>query len=38
MRADEAGVRMLLTGDAEIEEQTEVLATDGAGRRCAPMS
>ncbi len=30
MRADEAGERILLTGDAEIEEQTEVLATDGA--------
>jgi len=29
LRADEAGIRVLLTGDAEIEEQTEVLATDG---------
>jgi len=31
IRVDEAGERILLTGDAEIEEQTEVLATDGAG-------
>lgn len=31
IRVDEAGVRILLTGDAEIEEQIEVLATDGAG-------
>jgi competence protein ComEC len=30
IRVDEAGTRLLLTGDAEIEEQTEVLATDGA--------
>jgi competence protein ComEC len=30
LRVDEAGERMLLTGDAEIEEQTEVLATVGA--------
>lgn len=31
MMATEAGVRMLLTGDAEIEEQTQVLATVGPG-------
>jgi competence protein ComEC len=30
LRADEYSVRVLLTGDAEIEEQTEVLATVGA--------
>ncbi|HEY1485321.1 MAG TPA: ComEC/Rec2 family competence protein [Micromonosporaceae bacterium] len=30
MRADEGNIRILLTGDAEIEEQTEVLATAGA--------
>jgi competence protein ComEC len=30
IRADEAEERLLLTGDAEIEEQTEVLATVGA--------
>jgi competence protein ComEC len=30
IRADKAGERILLTGDAEIEEQTEVLATVGA--------
>jgi len=30
IRADEAGERLLLTGDAEIEEQTEVLAAVGA--------
>ncbi|HZD97036.1 MAG TPA: ComEC/Rec2 family competence protein, partial [Micromonosporaceae bacterium] len=30
IRADELGERVLLTGDAEIEEQTEVLATVGA--------
>jgi competence protein ComEC len=35
MRADEDGMRMLLTGDAEIEEQAEVLASDGAAAlRC----
>ncbi len=35
MRADEAGVRILLTGDAEIEEQNQVLATVGAAAlRC----
>jgi competence protein ComEC len=28
-RAEESGVRMLLTGDAEIEEQAAVLAADG---------
>lgn len=31
IRVDEDGVRLLLTGDAEIEEQTQVLATVGAG-------
>jgi competence protein ComEC len=31
MRADEGGMRILLTGDAEIEEQAEVLASAGAG-------
>jgi competence protein ComEC len=30
IRADEAGERLLLTGDAEVEEQTEVLAAVGA--------
>lgn len=30
VRVDEAGVRVLLTGDAEIEEQTEILANSGA--------
>ncbi|HEY7174563.1 MAG TPA: ComEC/Rec2 family competence protein, partial [Micromonosporaceae bacterium] len=30
VRVDESGERLLLTGDAEIEEQTEILATDGA--------
>jgi len=30
VRVDEDGVRLLLTGDAEIEEQTEILANDGA--------
>jgi competence protein ComEC len=30
IRADENGVRLLLTGDAEIEEQIEVLAVAGA--------
>lgn len=35
MRADEAGRRLLLTGDAEIEEQAAILAADGAGAlRC----
>ena len=37
MRVDEAGVRMLLTGDAEIEEQDAILAADGAAR-CAATS
>jgi len=31
IRVDEGGVRLLLTGDAEIEEQTQMLATVGAG-------
>src|SRR5262249_15604826 len=31
VRVDESGERLLLTGDAEIEEQTEILATDGPG-------
>ncbi len=35
MRADEDGVRILLTGDAEIDEQAEILANDGPGAlRC----